>query len=471
MMEERLERFGFWVEQFTGPWVQRELAWNTTWLTLLAGLAILLLVLLADLIVRRILWKKVHRKTDRAKAGGPQHERESQYWMGLILRAAISPMALFIWIYGLYLVVSVIFIRLRTYDEAPVLIVALDWLRDLGVFVVLFWFLFRMSRVVDVRLLERAKATESSWDNILAPMVGKSIRIILPLVALHLLIPMLNLSPEVYVTMRNGFSLALILGVALILFQLVSAVAEGILSQFPVNIRDNLQARKIHTQVSVLKKVAFVLIGIFTVASMLMVFETVRQLGASILASAGIAGIIIGFAAQRSLATLLAGFQIAITQPIRVDDVVIVENEWGRIEEITLTYVVVRIWDLRRLIVPINYFIEKPFQNWTRVSADILGSVFFHLDYTVPFQAVREELDRILAQSKHWDQKVKVVHVTDAKPHTLEIRVLASAEDAGTAWDLRCEIREKMVEFLQKNYPDCLPRFRAEIKQPGGEVA
>jgi small-conductance mechanosensitive channel len=204
-------------------------------------------------------------------------------------------------------------------------------------------------------------------------------------------------------------------------------------------------------------------IGVFALASMLMVFESARQFGASILASAGIAGIIVGFAAQQSIATLLAGFQIAMTQPIRVDDVVIVENEWGRIEEITLTYVVVRIWDLRRLVLPITYFIERPFQNWTRSSADILGTVFLHADYSVPLDALRAELTRILAASPYWDGKVNVLQVTDAKEHTLEIRALASAADASLAWDLRCEVREKLIEFLQRHHPESLPQLRASI--------
>ena len=176
--------------------------------------------------------------------------------------------------------------------------------------------------------------------------------------------------------------------VAFILFQIVDAAAAFVLRQHRLDVSDNLRARAIYTQVVVLKKVAIATIGVFTLASMLMVFDSVRQFGASILASAGIAGIVVGFAAQRSIAALLAGFQIAITQPIRVDDVVIVENEWGRIEEMTLTYVVVRIWDLRRLVVPISYFIEQPFQNWTRTSADILGTVFLYVDYTVPFDAL-----------------------------------------------------------------------------------
>ena len=222
-------------------------------------------------------------------------------------------------------------------------------------------------------------------------------------------------------------------------------------------------ARAIHTQVVVLRKVAVTTIGVFTAASMLMVFESVRQFGASILASAGIAGIIVGLAAQRSIATLLAGFQIAVTQPIRVDDVVIVENEWGRIEDITLTYVVVRVWDLRRLVLPITYFIERPFQNWTRSSADILGTVFLHVDYDVPLDALRGELTRILSESPYWDRKVNVLQVTDARERTLEIRALMSAADASLAWDLRCEVREKLVQFLQQHYPGSLPKVRASL--------
>jgi small-conductance mechanosensitive channel len=183
------------------------------------------------------------------------------------------------------------------------------------------------------------------------------------------------------------------------------------------------------------------------------------------IASAGVAGIVIGFAAQKSLGTLLAGFQIAMTQPIRIDDVVIVEGEWGKIEEITLTYVVVRIWDLRRLVVPITYFIEKPFQNWTRTSADILGTVFLHVDYGVPVDAVRGELGRILESSPNWDRKVNVLQVTEARERTLELRALASSSDASKSWDLRCEVREKLVDFVQRNYPESLPRLRATLER------
>jgi small-conductance mechanosensitive channel len=206
---------------------------------------------------------------------------------------------------------------------------------------------------------------------------------------------------------------------------------------------------------------------LFTAASMLMVFDSVRQLGTSILASAGVLGIIVGFAAQRSIATVLAGFQIALTQPIRLDDVVIVEGEWGHIEEITLTYVVVLIWDQRRLIVPISQFIERPFQNWTRTSADILGSVFIYTDYTVPVEALRPEIEQMVKVSKDWDGRFWNLQVTDATERTLQLRVLATAADASKAWNLRCELREKLVALLQEKYPQCLPRVRAEL--PAGD--
>jgi small-conductance mechanosensitive channel len=239
---------------------------------------------------------------------------------------------------------------------------------------------------------------------------------------------------------------------------------DFVLRQYRIDVTDNLEARKIQTQLQVFKRIVIIVIGIIALAAMLMTFEKVRQLGTSILASAGVIGIIVGVAAQRTIATFLAGIQIAVTQPIRIDDVVIVENEWGRIEEITLTYVVVRIWDLRRLVLPITYFIEKPFQNWTRVTADILGTVFIYVDYTVPIQAVREELHRILQDSKLWDGKVRGLQVTNTTEHTVELRALMSAPDASSAWDLRCEVREKLVEFIQKNYPDGLPKVRAEIR-------
>jgi small-conductance mechanosensitive channel len=204
---------------------------------------------------------------------------------------------------------------------------------------------------------------------------------------------------------------------------------------------------------------------------MLMMFEQVRRFGTSILASAGVVGIIIGFAAQRTIANLFAGFQLAITQPIRIDDVVIVEGEWGRIEEITLTYIVMRIWDERRLIVPLSHFIEKPFQNWTRVSGEILGSVFVFADYTMPLEEIRKEAKRLVEEHPDWDKRFWNVQVTDVTDRSMQIRVLATAANSGKAWNLRCHVREKLIEFMQKYHQSNLPKVRAEFlnSPPAGE--
>src|SRR5690606_23663081 len=205
------------------------------------------------------------------------------------------------------------------------------------------------------------------------------------------------------------------------------------------------------------------IIVVLTLAAILMSFENMRKLGAGLLGGVAIGATILGFAAQQSLGNLLAGFQIAFTQPIRIDDVLVVEGEWGRVEEITLTYVVLRIWDQRRLILPISYFIQKPFQNWTRNSSDILGTAFFYLDYRVPVEKVRDELTRLLQLSPLWDGKVNVLQVTDTKERSIEIRALMSARNSGEAFDLRCYVRENLIKFIESNYPESLPRTRAEI--------
>ena len=235
-------------------------------------------------------------------------------------------------------------------------------------------------------------------------------------------------------------------------------------ARYRIDIQDNLRARKIRTQVEVLHRIGIVVIGFVALATILMTFPSVRNVGTSLFASAGVAGLIIGLSARSTLANLIAGLQLALTEPIRLEDVVIVEGEWGWIEEIGTTYVVVRIWDLRRLVVPLSYFIEKPFQNWTRRTANLLGTVHLHADYTVPVAEVREELHRILEASPLWDGKVWNLQVTDASEQTVELRALMSAADSGKAWDLRCEVREKLIGFLQAQHPGCLPRTRAEVR-------
>jgi small-conductance mechanosensitive channel len=410
---------------------------------------------------------KARREEQAASAATSGDTIRTRRWISRGMLAIVPPLAAILWIYGLRYALAFPLAETPHRETADRILAAVEWGYGFLLVAAVFWLLSRVGRLIEAFLLTLASRTEATWDDVLLPLAGRAARHLLPLLALVMAAPLLDHAPELAYLLRYAVSLLIIGVVAYILYQAVDGLATMVLRQHRMDVADNLQARAIHTQVIVLKRVAVALIVIFTAASMLMVFESVRQFGASILASAGIAGIIIGFAAQRSIATLLAGFQIALTQPIRVDDVVIVEGEWGRIEEITLTYVVVRIWDLRRLIVPITQFIEQPFQNWTRVSSDILATVFIYVDYTVPVEALRAELTRILEASTLWDRQVNVLQVTDAKEHTLEIRALASAADAGLAWDLRCEVREKLVDFVQRNYPDSLPRFRTFVDGPG----
>jgi len=239
------------------------------------------------------------------------------------------------------------------------------------------------------------------------------------------------------------------------------------LEKYDVSKENNLRSRKFQTQFNIMERIIVFLIIIISIGLVLMLFEDVKRIGVSLFASAGLAGVIIGLAAQKVIGAVLAGIQIAITQPIRLDDVVIIEGEWGRIEEITLTYTVVRIWDQRRLVVPSTYFFDKPFQNWTRTSSEILGTVFIYTDYRVSFDALREELTRLLESTPLWDKRVNVLQVTDAKQNGVEVRALMSAKDSPTAWDLRVFIREKLIEFLQENYPESLPKTRVLIEGDG----
>jgi len=318
-------------------------------------------------------------------------------------------------------------------------------------------------------LLRFAARPETSLHQALIRRWRHPVRMLLPLVVMLLILPSLRFPVEVTELLRHMGSLALIAAIAWLSAATIFGLQELVLLCYDVTVIDNLKARAVSTQVNMLVKIVMVLILVIAGATMLMTFDKVRQVGMSLLASAGIVGLIAGFAAQRSLATLFAGIQIAITQPIRLDDVVIVEGEWGRIEEITLTYVVVCIWDLRRLVLPITYFLEKPFQNWTRVSAHLLGTVTLHCDYRVPVAAVRAELQNILAGTDLWDGKVSGLVVLDATDKTVVLRALVSARNSGDDWDLRCYVREKLVEFLQSEYPDCLPRLRAEVESPSNE--
>jgi small-conductance mechanosensitive channel len=275
------------------------------------------------------------------------------------------------------------------------------------------------------------------------------LRMLIPAICIAIVLPFVRLPQHILSILIHLVNLWIIGCTGWLLVGIIFIIRDLVLSRYQLDVKDNLEARRVYTQIRVIQRILIVIILFVTLAIMLLTFDKVRQIGVSLLASAGILGIILGFAAQKTLGNLLAGIQIAIAQPIRLDDVVIVENEWGWIEEITLTYVVMRIWDLRRLIIPISYFIEKPFQNWTRISADLLGTVYLYADYTIPVEAVRQELFRILEKSEFWDGKVKGLQVTDTT----------------TAWNLRCDVREKLLTFIQKNYPENLPQTRVSLEK------
>ena len=298
---------------------------------------------------------------------------------------------------------------------------------------------------------------------------------------LHLLLPLLGLQAvwgtaaddTLFIApLRHATTLCIIGAVIWLGLRFVNALQLLITKCNPINVSDNLYARRIQTQTRVIEQTLSMVVIIFGVSAMLMTFPMARQFGTSLLASAGLAGLAVGFAAKPVLGNLIAGLQLAFTQPIRLDDVVIVENEWGRIEEITGTYIVIRIWDDRRLIVPLQWFIENPFQNWTRTTSSLMGSVMLWVDYALPLEPLRAKLDELVAQVPNlWDGRVKGIQVVDTTPNAIQLRILVSSVDASLNWDLRCYVRENLINFIMVNYPDYLPQTRASLREVQPKVA
>lgn len=318
----------------------------------------------------------------------------------------------------------------------------------------------RLVRIVLKRLVRERPLALSVLERARAPMDW-----LVPLLMLGLA---LRASPDApalipLALVQHVIRIGLIAAITALLLRSIGVLEQVVAREFPVDRADNLEARRVLTQVRVLGRTMRVVVVVLGLAAALLSIPGVRQLGASLLASAGLAGLAIGLAARPVLANLIAGVQIALTQPIRLDDVVIIEGEWGRVEEITGTYVVVRIWDERRLVVPLNWFIEHPFQNWTRTSAQILGTVYLWLDYRTPLGPLREELARLCRQAPEWDGRVCLLQVTEAGEHAMQLRALVSSADAGRNWDLRCVVREGLLTFIQQQYPDALPRWRGEL--------
>jgi len=268
--------------------------------------------------------------------------------------------------------------------------------------------------------------------------------------------------------LRHANGVLWIVAITWLLLRWVAVGAATVLELNPIDDPDNLVARSRLTQARVLSRSLYVVILLVGTAAALMSFPGVRQIGTSLLASAGIAGLALGLAARPVLSNLLAGVQLALTQPIRIDDVLVLEGEWGRVEEIGGAYVVVRIWDERRLIVPLQYFIEKPFQNWTRTSAEILGSVMLWVDYRLPLAPLRAEVERVCKADPDWDGRVSVVQVTDTDARAMQVRVLLSSANSARNFDLRCRMREALIAFVASKSPESLPRMRVDLMNDSG---
>jgi len=351
------------------------------------------------------------------------------------------------------------------------------------------------------RLTERIAEPDSWWGMLLASAIALGLAVIVHRVAVRLLRPVVARSPvasavlgrtvapagwalpllalqaaweaapdglQGLASVRHMTTIGLVVVIAWGVIEAISGLEQAVALARPSRGANDFGERRLHTQIRVLTRTAHVLVMLVAAALVLTTFPAVRHLGASLLASAGLAGIVAGLAARPVLGNLIAGLQIGIAQPIRLDDVVIVENEWGVVEEITGAFVVLKLWDERRMVVPLQWWIEHPFQNWTRHSTRLIGTVFLWVDYRMPVEPLRAELQRICEDSPDWDRRVAVLQVTEAGERAVQLRALVSAPDAGRVWDLRCRVRERLLGFIQREYPGDLPRVRADSRLEAG---
>jgi small-conductance mechanosensitive channel len=440
--------------------LQRPLFDRVTWMRLFASaVAIALLSILAGAFLRIV----------RRRAGEIQSSRP-QSWLELSASAIRKPFAFLLVVCGGGFALMPIASGIVSRPTRVFWVGALTGLLYAGWIIALLWFVFRGIRAVEKRMQLWAERTNSLLGKVIVPILGHTLRLAVPLLGIILLLPLLKLPQNWIWVTQKGFGILLIVALSFLIIRGINAVQLALLSRHRLDAEDNLPARRIYTQVSVIRKIIVTMVVIIATGSILMLFDPVRQFGTSILASAGIAGVVIGFAAQKTLGNVLAGIQIALTQPLLIDDIVVVEGEYGQIEEITLTYVTVRTWDLRRVVLPITYFIEKPFQNWSRVSTDLLGTVILYLDYQVPLAEVRKELKRLVENNPKWDRKVCGLQVTDTKQSTVEVRALVSSTNPGKVFDLRCDVREGLIEFLRRHHPESLPKVRNVDVPADGEI-
>jgi small-conductance mechanosensitive channel len=394
----------------------------------------------------------------------PSTERKNSAFKSLLLFLGDiikQPFLFFLLGYAIYVAIYgvVVYTPKLPSHYAKLLFNSAIYIKKITEFLAFFWLAINALNQGEINLERWLINNNKKVPSILLPMLSTSLKAALLLLMLNILIPALGITGPANEVFAKIAKVSLIGILAWLFIELLNGIEKLILNQYAY--QDNAMLnRKINTQVLLLKKVILIIVGVVTLASVLMVFDSVKNLGAGLLTTAGVISAIGAFASQQSLGRIFSGLQIAFTQPIRIGDTVIIDNEQGQVEEITLSYIVVKLWDLRRLIVPSDYFTNRGLQNLSRTSTDLLGIVYFYADYQLPLEPVRAEFNRILKNSALWNGQVSNFQMTDIKDSGIELRALVSAKDSGTLWDLRCEVREKLMEFINTNYSQFLPKTR-----------
>jgi small-conductance mechanosensitive channel len=406
-------------------------------------------------LVAHALLKYVHFRLRRLDAS-------RLHLLSTTAKAVHPPLVGVLWVYGLF-GAAYFLIPDEVQGHSLIMTVAHFTAALLGV-----WLLIRLSRRLVTTMDRWGDSRTSILERFLVPFMARCLAVLIPILVLFSLFPIFITSVSLDSALHDLTSLILIGAIAGVLIHGVNISERALSERYKFDDEDAI-ARKVHTQITVLRKLINFVIIILALASMLMVFDKVRQLGASILASAGILGVVLGFSAQKVLGNLIAGIQIALTQPIQLNDSVIVEDEWGWVEELTLTYAVVRTWDWRRVVLPITYFVDHPFENWTRRDKDLIGVVILYVDYHLPMAPLRAECQRIAEASPFWSGRVCKVQMLEMTERNKQLRVLISSSGGPNTFDLRCEIREGLIDFICQNYPEHLPTVRLDMPQRNGD--
>jgi small-conductance mechanosensitive channel len=384
------------------------------------------------------------------------------HWSNFIIRVAKKPFSLLLFSYSLYEIITIalLYIPELSIEYSKMLLTYCSTILKFIEFTTFFWLVFNALNLGQARLEVWAFRHEKRILSILLRMIGNSLKAVVILLMINMLIPALGLTGMPNIFLQKLAKVTLIMILASLFIQLINGLEKLILNQYSADGIDSA-IRKINTQVRILKKVILALGMVVATAATLMVFDSVKNLGTGLLTTAGLLSAFGAFASQQSLSRIYSGLQIAFTQPVNIGDTIIIDKESGQIEEITLSYIVVKMWDLRRVILSTDYFINKGLQNLSRASSELIGTVFIHTDFALPVEEIRNEFQSILAASSFWNNKTGFFHVTDIKESCMELRALVSAENSTALWELRCEIREKLIKFIVRNYPECLAKTRS----------